>query len=117
MLDAGLNHSLDSTQHVYRYITNHHTDAFGQKKLNLSLLINKTDPDGIFIKYHKKIADWYERNKIRLIAKAIMTPFQLRSITNKHKIHFSGRNFFIVKREYEISNDRFIEVTFTLIEC
>lgn len=119
MFDTGLRSTVGEpyTTHNYRTLNNHHTDAYGNKTHNLSLLINPTDPDGVFVKYHEKMAKWYEQDKVKMIVTAILTATQIRNITNKMKIHINGKNFYILKREYAISNDRYIPVTFYLIEA
>lgn len=116
MIDAGLCASVSHLGLTFRQLLNHHTDARGNKLFNLSLLINDTDSDGVFLKYHKYMADFYAKNKIKLTLTAILTPTQIRSISNQHKIHVSGKNFFIVKREYALSSKKYIPVTFELIE-
>ena len=117
MLDAGMQPAISNQNYAYRQLLNHHTNAQGVKVLGLSLLINKTDTDGVWYKYHRKFSDWYSRDKTKLTVKAILTPMQNRQITNKMKIHLYGKNFHIVKREYPLSNDRYMPVTFYLIEA
>ena len=116
MLDAGLQPLISNPDMYYRQLVNHHKDRTPQPDFSLSLLINPTDPDGVFLKYHKPKADWYAKDKIRLIAEGSLTPIQINSISNKHKIHVQGKNFLIIKREYELSNAKQFPVTFTLIE-
>lgn len=117
MLDFGSGRSISNQGHTYRQLHNHHTDAQGVKSLGLSLLINQTDPDGVFNKYHKKMAAYWAKDKLKLTVTAILTPIQNRQITNRMKIHVFGRNFHVLKREYTLSNDRFVKVTFYLIEA
>ncbi len=118
MLDNGIQPAISNQNHTYRQLLNHHTNAQGVREhLNLSLLINKTDPDGVFLKYHKEMAEWHKRDKVKMTVEAILTPLQLKQISNKMKIHVAGRNFHIIKREYTLSKTHFIKVTFDLIEA
>jgi hypothetical protein len=117
MLDNGIQPGISNQNHTYRQLLNHHTNAQGVKEFNLSLLINKTDPDSVFMKYHQEMAEWHKRDKVKMTVEAILTPLQLKQISNKMKIHVAGRNFHIIKREYTLSKTRFIKVTFDLIEA
>jgi hypothetical protein len=117
MLDSGLHSVLEGyPEMTYRQLVNHHLDRSPLANFNLSLLINDTDPDGVFLKYHQQKVLWYAKNKIKLTAEAMLTPVQIRSISNKHKIHVQGKNFLIIKREYNLSSAQKIKVTFYLIE-
>lgn len=116
MIDRGLGYTSPFKTNQYRSLLNHHTDPQGFKFCNLSLLINQTDPDGVFLKYHKKIADWHNKDRLKAKINLLLTPLHNKAISNKQKIHLFGRNFFIVKREYSISDKYKIPVTFYLIE-
>ncbi len=121
MLDNGLqpvtSYWLEYETKYYRHLSNHNLSTTGEQNGNLSLLINDTDENGVFLKYHKRMADWYAMKRLSVTATATLTPMQLRNISNKQKIHVNGNNFYILKREYTLSNDRFMQVTFHLIEA
>jgi hypothetical protein len=117
MLDAGLRTSVSFLGHSFRQLLNHHTDARGNKLFNLSLLISDTDSESVYYKFHQPMSSWYAKSKIKLTLVAILTPTQILSISNQHKIHVSGKNFHIIKREYALSSKKYIPVTFELIEA
>jgi hypothetical protein len=117
MIDLGLQPTLYTTAHTYRQLSNNYYNSYGDLAAGISLLINETDQFGVYYKYHRKMAEWYLKDKIKITATILLTALHLKKITNKHKIHINGKNFFIIKREYEMSSDKFIPVTFELIEA
>lgn len=116
MIDLGLKYF--TLGENYRMLSNSGRDAYGlYSGVYLNLCITEDDPMSVFEQYHKKIKWWHKQQKTKITCQAILSPAQNNKISNKKKIHLMGKNFHILKREYTLSKNKFIRVTFDLIEA
>lgn len=122
MLDLGYHNILGISltevlgEPSYRQLSNTNITAKGYKVGNLSLIIDENNPDSVF-KFHKHKARWQEKDKTKIKVTAILTPLQNKQITNKMKIHIAGKNFHIIRREYNLTHHNHLQVQFELIEA
>lgn len=114
MLWAGMANTFDGVG-SYPLLLNHHTDHFGTKRFDLSLLPD--GPDGLISTYHSGMKAWVEKDKKRISASFRLTPGEIRNMDIRDKIYLKGRLFFIEKLEYSLTHRDVSLVEAELVEC
>lgn len=71
---------------------------------------------GLYETYHKKFAEWIDREKVSLNATLTLNPVELKQLDILEKVHLLGRNFFIKKMQYTISLNSISPINIDFIE-
>lgn len=98
----------------YPLLTNHHTDHFGNRMFDFSLLPEVTD--GIVEKFHARKKAWVEKDKLRLKGYFLLSSQMLKNLDMRDKIYLRGKTFYIEKIEFSLSHDGVSRSDVTLIE-
>ncbi|MFZ4400914.1 MAG: hypothetical protein ACOYO1_12835 [Bacteroidales bacterium] len=95
---------VDNFEHngQYPYLMAHHTDHFGVKRLNTSLVPGGTG--GLMEKFHGKYKEWMEKDKIKAQGNFRLTPLEVKNLDIRDKFHVKGQLFYIEKMEYAITH-------------
>jgi hypothetical protein len=101
MLWAGRKPTFHGEGDEYPYLTNHHTDAQGNKIFDFSLLPGVKD--GIVDVFHKRMKEWVEKDKLLLKAQFVLSAYDIKKINMRDKILLNGKKFFIRKIEFSLS--------------
>lgn len=103
-----------SYPHEYPYLTNHHTDAFGNRIFDFSLLPEVTD--GIVESFHSRKKAWVEKDKLKLRAMFKLNAQQLKNLDMRDKFYLRGKTFYIEKIEFSLTHNGISKSDATLIE-
>lgn len=114
MLFAGRKPTFHGEGDEYPYLTNHHTDAQGNKIFTFSLLPGVKD--GIIDVFHKRMKEWVEKDKLLLKAQFRLSAFDIKKINMRDKIFLHGKKFFIQKITFSLSNKGISKSDVELIE-
>lgn len=115
MMYAGMADAFSAGVVQYPLLLNHHTDQFGVKRLDLSLLPEGND--GLIATHHNKHKDWIEKAKKSAKGSFRLTPAEIRNIDKRDKIYVRGRLWYIQKIEYKYTHRDVSLVDADLIEC
>lgn len=72
--------------------------------------------NGLIEKYHKPFKTWIEKDKLKLQGTFLLNTIELHQLDITNKVHVNGRNFYIQKLQYTLTNDRISPVEAHLIE-
>lgn len=100
--------------HQYPLLTNHNFDHFGNKLFDFSLLPSTTD--GIIAKFHTKMKNWTEQNKMRVKGLFKLTPWEIKQIDMQGKVYLRGKLFFIERIQFTLTHNEISKTDATLIE-
>lgn len=98
----------------YPYLTNHHTDQFGNKTLDFSLIPGVED--GLIDKFHHKFKKWVEKEKVEIQGLFLLDVHDLHKIDMRHKFAVRGRLFYIKTINFSITPTHISKSEVTLIE-
>lgn len=115
MIYAGLANAFNYGDVQYPLLLNHHTDQFGTKRLDLSLLPEGND--GLIATHHNRHKAWIEKDRLRAKGSFRFTPAEIRNIDKRDKIYLKGRLFYIEKLEYSLTHRDVSLVEAELVEC
>jgi len=104
----------DRISDKYPYLTNHHTDVFGNRMFAFSLLPEVTD--GIVDSFHSRKKAWVEKDKLKIRGFFKLNSQQIKNLDMRDKFHLRGKTFYIEKIEFSLSHDGVSKSDITLIE-
>jgi hypothetical protein len=101
-------------QDKYPYLTNHHTDHFGSRTFDFSLIPD--GPDGITQKFHSSMKEWAEKDKLKLRGLFNLDIHDLHHLDMRDKIHVRGKLFFIERINFSLTQKGISKSDVSLIE-